>query len=64
MESLSAQLRSLTHTSAIHTWFPIAYKQTEAYVEYDRTGRIVKGAPKAIAKSKYEEVRHTVNTII
>lgn len=29
--------------------------QTESYVEYDRTGRIVKGAPKAVAKSKYEE---------
>ncbi|CAM9803457.1 unnamed protein product [Ascophyllum nodosum] len=29
--------------------------QTENYVEYDRTGRIVKGAPKAVAKSKYEE---------
>ncbi|CAM9812327.1 unnamed protein product, partial [Laminaria digitata] len=29
--------------------------QTESYVEYDRTGRVVKGAPKAVAKSKYEE---------
>jgi Pre-mRNA splicing Prp18-interacting factor len=39
-------------------------QQTEAYVEYDRTGRIVKGAPKAIAKSKYEEVRFTFNNSI
>jgi Pre-mRNA splicing Prp18-interacting factor len=42
----------------------IVAKQTEAYVEYDRTGRIVKGAPKAIAKSKYEEVSYTVNNSI
>jgi Pre-mRNA splicing Prp18-interacting factor len=41
-----------------------AVKQTEAYVEYDRTGRIVKGAPKAIAKSKYEEVSCTVSTTV
>lgn len=29
--------------------------QTEAYVEYDRSGRVIKGAQKAVAKSKYEE---------
>ncbi|CAN0202954.1 unnamed protein product, partial [Discosporangium mesarthrocarpum] len=29
--------------------------QSEIYVEYDHTGRVVKGAPKAVAKSKYEE---------
>ncbi|CAN0245482.1 unnamed protein product, partial [Phaeothamnion confervicola] len=29
--------------------------QTEAYVEYDRTGRVVKGVPRATARSKYEE---------
>ncbi|EDO48812.1 predicted protein [Nematostella vectensis] len=29
--------------------------QTENYVEYSRTGKIVKGQDKAVAKSKYEE---------
>ncbi|CAG8584610.1 10946_t:CDS:2 [Cetraspora pellucida] len=29
--------------------------QTEQYVEYSRTGRIIKGQERAIAKSKYEE---------
>ena len=29
--------------------------QTENYVEYDRAGRVVKGAEKMVAKSRYEE---------
>lgn len=29
--------------------------QTEEYVEYSRTGRVIKGQEKAVAKSKYEE---------
>ena len=29
--------------------------QTEHYVEYSRTGRVIKGQEKAKAKSKYEE---------
>ena len=28
--------------------------QTEHFMEYDRAGRIVKGAEKAIARSRYE----------
>jgi hypothetical protein len=30
--------------------------QTENYVEYDRAGRVVKGAEKVIVKSRYDEV--------
>ena len=29
--------------------------QTEAYVEYDRAGNVIKGAEKPIPRSKYEE---------
>jgi pre-mRNA-processing factor SLU7 len=35
--------------------------QTEDYVEYDRTGRVIKGAPVPVAKSKYEEDVHPGN---
>mmetsp|Transcript_15673 Transcript_15673/g.38031 ORF Transcript_15673/g.38031 Transcript_15673/m.38031 type:complete len:587 (+) Transcript_15673:211-1971(+) len=35
--------------------------QTENYMEYDRAGRIIKGAEKMIAKSRYEEDVHTQN---
>ena len=33
----------------------LLHGQTEAYVEYAADGRVIKGAPKAIAKSKYQE---------
>jgi len=33
----------------------LLYAQTENYVEYSRTGRIIKGQEKAKVKSKYEE---------
>ncbi|KAG5187616.1 Pre-mRNA splicing Prp18-interacting factor-domain-containing protein [Tribonema minus] len=33
----------------------LALGQSEAYVEYDRAGRVIKGAAQAVARSKYEE---------
>ena len=33
----------------------LLYAQTENYVEYSRTGRVIKGQEKAKVKSKYEE---------
>nr|XP_058940781.1 pre-mRNA-splicing factor SLU7-like [Pocillopora verrucosa] len=35
--------------------------QTEHYVEYSRTGKVIKGQEKAVAKSKYEEDVYTNN---
>jgi len=52
----SAILSKYTDGTPLPTMDPrLRLGQTEAYVEYDRHGRVVKGATKVSAKTKYEE---------
>lgn len=52
----SAILSKYTDGAPIPTMDPrLRLGQTEAYVEYDRHGRVIKGAPKVSVKTKYEE---------
>ena len=39
----------------------LLFAQTEEYVEYDRSGQVVRGTERAVAKSKYIEDVHTHN---
>ena len=39
------------------------YSQNESYVEYSRTGRIIKGHERAPVKSRYEEDQYINNHV-